>query len=356
MHAYTLFGESTKKANPEQRGRFDLGEKLVLALAQWASIETTTGSIRFDGEGRHELRRKRERGSSIDAEFAFTRVEHEEILSAARQVIAPVPTSINGELLPERTRVDEFRATLPTLVSDVEGVLRERQRETTVRVYEPANATARFYEMGIPVVETGDRYDVDIGQKVLLTMDRDNVRPSYLRAVRVAVLNAIHGRLEPERASDTWVREASSDERTSPQAIRNTLANRFGADAVAYDPSDAEANKLSVAQGRTVVAGRSLSAAEWAQARRAGALPPAEQVTPSPQPFHPDGAPLALLGSPEMDGWHPRDRKLRQLVGSRVTAANALRRDRQRSRLAVPGCLWRRRFVFERGQTRLQVV
>ena len=34
--AYTLFAESRKKANAEQRGRFNLGEKLVLALAKSA--------------------------------------------------------------------------------------------------------------------------------------------------------------------------------------------------------------------------------------------------------------------------------------------------------------------------------
>src|SRR5690348_10305169 len=31
-HAFTLFAESDKKGNAEKRGRFNLGEKLVLAL------------------------------------------------------------------------------------------------------------------------------------------------------------------------------------------------------------------------------------------------------------------------------------------------------------------------------------
>ena len=54
--AYTLFAESRKKGNAEQRGRFNLGEKLVLALAKAACIETTTGSVRFDEQGRHASR------------------------------------------------------------------------------------------------------------------------------------------------------------------------------------------------------------------------------------------------------------------------------------------------------------
>ena len=52
-HAFTLFASSSKKANPEQRGRFNLGEKLVLAISDEVTIRTTKGGSRFDAEGRH---------------------------------------------------------------------------------------------------------------------------------------------------------------------------------------------------------------------------------------------------------------------------------------------------------------
>src|SRR5208282_82456 len=99
----------------------------------------------------------------------------------------------NGKLLPTRTLVTTFDAILPTVLADEEGVLRKTTRKTQVSVYEPLpSETPTLYEMGIPVVETGDRFHVDVGQKVPLNMDRDNVTPAYLRAVRVAVLNATH--------------------------------------------------------------------------------------------------------------------------------------------------------------------
>ena len=42
-HAFTLFADSAKKINPEQRGRFNLGEKLVLAISDEVTIRTSKG-------------------------------------------------------------------------------------------------------------------------------------------------------------------------------------------------------------------------------------------------------------------------------------------------------------------------
>src|SRR5882724_5074234 len=44
-HAYTLFAESYKRDNPEQRGQFNFGEKMVLAVCESASISTTKGTV-----------------------------------------------------------------------------------------------------------------------------------------------------------------------------------------------------------------------------------------------------------------------------------------------------------------------
>ncbi len=41
-HSFTLFSESVKKGNATLRGRFNLGEKLVLALCDSATIMSTT--------------------------------------------------------------------------------------------------------------------------------------------------------------------------------------------------------------------------------------------------------------------------------------------------------------------------
>ncbi len=99
--------------------------------------------------------------------------------------------TFNGDRLLPRTPIRTFEASLETLVADEEGVMRSRVRKAQVGIFEPLpGETPGLYEMGLPVVDTGDRWHVNVGQKVPLNRDRDNVKPAYLQAVRVAVLNA----------------------------------------------------------------------------------------------------------------------------------------------------------------------
>lgn len=285
-HAFTLFAESGKKDNPEQRGRFNLGEKLVLALCKEAEVISTTGGIRFGEDGkRTRTRRKTPAGSMFEAKLRMNQQEFEQVCEQVKLLIPPegVKTTFNRELLRSRTPISTFSASLPTLRADEEGVLRETTRKTTVRLYEPLGGeTATIYEMGIPVVETGDRYHVDIQQKVPLNMDRDNVRPAYLRKLRTLVLNHTYTMLDEEETTATWVSEALADKNVEVEAVKTVVTSRFGEGAVAYDPSDKESNHRAAGHDRTVVAGRTLSKDQWANIRRAGALPAAGREFPTP--------------------------------------------------------------------------
>ena len=88
-HAWTLFAESEKKNDPEKRGRFNLGEKLVLALCQEAEITSTKGNVRFDDEGRHVGRKRREKGTLFEGLVKMRRDELTELIVAARRLIPP---------------------------------------------------------------------------------------------------------------------------------------------------------------------------------------------------------------------------------------------------------------------------
>lgn len=298
-HAYTMFAESCKKSDPEKRGRFNLGEKMVLALCETAQIQSTTGTVIFDGAGRRTMRKRRARGTVFEATLRMTRAEYEEVCLAARRVIPPagVRTVFNGGEIAARPLLHSFSASLPTLVADGGGVLKRVVRKTEVRLYDPLaeEEGGGVFEMGLPVVPTGDRYAVSVGQKVPVNLDRDNLPPSYLRALRTLVLNATYASIGEEDATAPWVREALADPRVEDEAVRRAMRLRFGERAVIADPSDREGTKLAMSSGYEVVSGGALAPGEWQNVKRSGALLPAGQVTPSPKPFAPGGKPLRML-------------------------------------------------------------
>ena len=289
-HAFTLFAESSKKNDPTKRGRFNLGEKLVLACCQEAQVLTTSGGVKFTENGqRKTLRKKTEKGSEFSAVIKMTKAEYDEVCESVDMLIPPrdIVTTFNTKVLKANKPVASFVASLPTDSSDEEGYLKKTIRKTRVDVYEVQKGeTAFLYELGIPVVETGDTYHVDIQQKVLLNMDRDNVTPAYLRTVRTLVFNNTFNLLQEEDVNRTWARDAISDKKCTDEAVTKSLDLRFGKKRVIYDPSDPEANKKAVSKGYKVIHGSQFSKDAWDNIKRTGTTLPAGQVTPAkPQGF-----------------------------------------------------------------------
>ena len=315
-HAYTLFAASHKKDRAELRGRFNLGEKLVIALCRTATIETTTGTVTFTEEGREHSAWTTTSGSIFSGEIRMNRDEARRCERDFHRLIGPadVITTFNGQELAARERVKAFTATLQTEVADDDGRLTRRQRETEVHLYEPLDGEkAALYELGIPVQPTGDRWHVDVQQKVPLSIDRESVPPSFLRAVRAEVLNHAAEKLTDDDAAASWVSRGLEDKRITAEAVGTSLDRRYGARRVIHDPSDPEANKLAVAAGYTVVPSRGLSREALENVRQHDALPPAGRVTPSSTAVinrhHAGGEPLTLV---DEDKWTIDQR---QLVG-----------------------------------------
>lgn len=305
-HSYTLFAESEKKAKRDKRGRFNLGEKLVLALCEEAEIISTTGGVRFDKDGRHQLRRRRERGTQFMATIRITRGELEEVAQAIRLVIPPdnVRTTFNGTPIPTRQPVAVAeQVLLMTETVGEDGVMHRPYEYATVRIYRPeAGEKPHLYEMGIPVMELpDDPYHVSIEQKVPLSMERDAVTPYYLREVRTAVLGATAHLLDATTAADNWVSDAITATDVNPAAVRAVIEKRFGPRAVIADPSDREAENRAKGSGYQVVTGGAFSAQAWEQVRQHGGILPAGQVMPTPRPFTPGAPPLKLI--PRGDWW-----------------------------------------------------
>ena len=303
-HAWTLFAESSRKSYATKRGRFNLGEKLVLALCVEASIISTKGAVMFDARGRTNMKARRDRGTEFQGIARITRAELAEIQQGLKRILVPagVTLLVNGEPLPTRTPLKTVEATLPTEISDGEGTLRRSARKTTVHIYEPLpGQTAMLYELGIPVVETGDKWDVSIEQKVPLNMDRDNVTPGYLRDVRTIVVNAMHELLTADDASATFVNEALADADASPDAVKRALDLKYGEKRAIWDPSDPEANMNLVSQGYTLIKGSQLTGDQWTNVKKhdADRTRPAGQIAPTKK---------ALFGPGGKDTWVPREK------------------------------------------------
>lgn len=310
-HAYTLFAESEKKSDPSKRGRFNLGEKLVLALCESAQIVSTKGAVEFSEQGRRKLKKRRLAGSVFEGLIRMTREEYEEALTGIGLLFPPAhcETIINGRKVQGRDIVVEANGLLSTDVVSDNGNLYRKYRNTNIHVYPVQNGEKpHLFELGIPVMALPrDDYHYDVRQKVPQSMERDSVAAVYLQDVRALVLNALaeEGCVSKEMAAKTWVTDALGSSDIGDETVRVVINERFGK-AVIADPSDPEAENKAKALGYTVVAGGTFSGDVWDNIKSADALLPAGKVAPSPKPFSPEGDPLKLL---DEEAWSSDMRK-----------------------------------------------
>jgi hypothetical protein len=258
-HAYTMYAESTKANDPTKRGRFNEGEKNVLCLAIEASVTTVTGQVCFDrARGRWTGSERRKRGSEFYMKFELTLKEYASICRKTRLLIPPkdVVTTFNGVELAHRAPDLRFEARLRT---PRDG--RNEPRKTEVRLYNvAAGEQAWLYEMGIPVVElSDDKWHINVMQKMPVGRDRDNVNPSYIGDVRVAIFNEFYTKLSPQDASLLSVQAAASHPKSKTDAVKANLAARFGEKYALEDPTDPGSKEEFVSQGGTVIQRNDLS-------------------------------------------------------------------------------------------------
>src|SRR5262245_57299621 len=112
--SWTLFGESKKKGDPTKAGRFLAGEKFVLAFCEEATIESMTGTVKFDQTHGRRLfkQKKRERGSLVTALIRMDRLEITELRIAANEILPPagIEVRVDGVILPTPKPVVDFTA------------------------------------------------------------------------------------------------------------------------------------------------------------------------------------------------------------------------------------------------------
>ncbi len=281
-HAYTVFAPSLKKHDAEKAGRFNLGEKIVLAFCREARIETTRGTVVFNGKGREEQpRRRRDAGTKFWALIECTPERHEEFMAHLRRILVKprLKLTVNGEVVPEGKPIAVFEETLLTEHGDD---LKSTRRKCAVEIYQPKNGhAAMLYELGIPVVETGDKWHYSVRQKVPLNAERDNVPAAYLRDLRAYVFNHMHRRVTPEDTEEAWISDATSDDKVTDAALADFKMKKFGANAVAEDPFNRDANAAALTDGRTVIPKHGLTKGQRDNLKDRGLLVSSTQAFPT---------------------------------------------------------------------------
>lgn len=296
--AYEMFADTPKRSDPTKAGRFTIGEKRVLALSKEAVIESTKGTVIFEMVGGKESRRKtsKKREAGTLATF-IVEMTDEQYRDASKAVFSIIPKedqklTFNGVDIDYRRPLARFSATLQTEFANDSRKMVRRDRKTDIVLYEPAHGEkACLYELGIPVVETGDRWHVDIRQRVPLNSDRDNVTPHYLETVRAFVVNNYHQELTPDEASASWVRLAAASDKIEKEAYESVETKVHGEKKVIVDPNDPESAAKAASEGYTLIYGRTLTPGEFDNNRRFNTIQSSSSLFPTPKPYSDD--PLA---------------------------------------------------------------
>jgi len=273
--AFTLFAPTSKRANPEKRGRFNLGEKQAIAMCEYAQIKTTKGTITFSKDGRNRTDTKRPAGSEISVTFKCTLKEYDEMQDVLALYITPKNMSfkVNGQQLwpSNRFPITSGEPILPTEFEQ-DGKIRPTKRKTQIDIYKLPEKQYLF-EMGIPVMEIACKYSVNIFQKVPLSPDRDLVSEKYLKNVYPEILNLMFQEIKEQESGDAWIRIATSNKgRVQKDAVCHIVKERYGDKVVVANVRDKSSIDDAIAAGYRVVSGNELSKEEWDAIRGAGAM------------------------------------------------------------------------------------
>ena len=286
--AWTLFAESEKKANNKLRGRFNLGEKLVLSICEEAKIASTKGTVKFHENGtRIFSKNKTLRGSIFSATMKGNAGELAEIQHYVRSVLVPNGHRLflnDSPVVAHKSLKKIMGLRLETVGINKNGDLIRTARNCEINIYEPTNTEVpHLYEMGLPVVPLDDygiRYHIDIGQKVPLNFNRDSVPAGFLKKLFTQVFNNLSEELKPDDFNESWVNEATSSDQCDNTAFKRFVANKFGEKTAFFDPSDLDANKNFQADGGVIIYGRMLNKQQIENAKDSGVVS-SGKLTPS---------------------------------------------------------------------------
>jgi hypothetical protein len=260
---WTFFGTTSKRAAVGVSGRFNAGEKQLLALARSGLVKTNKTTVEF-ANGERNVTRHREpviNGTIVEVLMPWSLDELKNVREQLCGVIAPegLTYTVDGATIGRPAVKANVNVTLPT-VNLVDGVMRPTQRKSQVSVL-AAHGEPMLCELGMPIcslAEVGFPWTLDVQQKVPVPLSRDMVQTSYLYRVIGSVLEHAamdgHSLLTEEEQGAGFLKEALEWIR-EPDALSATVKSLFGENAVRQS-SDPVANANAAAAGAQIISGR----------------------------------------------------------------------------------------------------
>lgn len=264
-HAYTLYADTYKRKDPEKRGRFNLGEKEVLSVCEYAEIRTTKGTIIFSKDGRKESTSKRPSGSEVYLNLKLKDSECHKLVEYAMDILPPKGVKYMVNNCPVKYR-DPYKVTEETLKTEIQegDAFRSTKRKTEIHVHRvDSYGDAYLYEMGIPVCVIDCDYSLDVQQKVPLSTDRTKVSGAYLKELYAAVLNVTFDDVTEETSSNNWIRTATTSENINEAAVETVIEKRYGDKVVVANENDPVSIDRAISNGYRVIRGGEMSGDEW---------------------------------------------------------------------------------------------
>jgi len=263
--AWTLMKHTDKRMDPEVRGRFNIGEKEILAVARSARITTSNTIILFPADGGRQVKKspKPTVGTLVETWLPWGSDQVRDTLRRLSLLMPPpgITYRVNGHLIKPQKPYKSTQAVLETVIQRRPGEpLATTRRKAELEIYQGGNGNgSQLYEMGVPVQALDCPYSVNVLQKIPLPPNRDAVKASYLQDVYAAVLGVTADTVEDPCAS--WTKIAMEDKDISPEAVKSLIRRRYG-DKVALWSSDTRSNEKAQLEGYDIVHGRTLSAKE----------------------------------------------------------------------------------------------
>ncbi len=281
--SFTLFRSTPKRHKAEVRGRFNQGDKMILAHCKSAEVKSTTGTIIFNEDGTRKLNPYKitSRGSQLKFYIDLTSKEKTEFHTFLQHIKLPPDFTINilsqnNQMITNQLPIAVADAVLPTWYMEQNTRKIISRRKTNVLIYKEKEAWV--YELGIPIQKIEDRFSYDVGQKIPLDMNRDTIKDKYLRELRGACANVIIKLLHEEDLGELWVQEALNSKNIKDKAFKQ-LFNKKYPNSVLWS-SDSESNERALANGRQIIHSRTLPKSVRERAKKKNIIQTSKKLFP----------------------------------------------------------------------------